>query len=89
MSTEKIKIDRTEIGIVVSDKMNKTRTVLVERKVADPLYGKYVTKSKKFKAHDEENVSKTGDRVLIKEFRPISKTKSWMLVEILKNANQA
>lgn len=67
-------------GTVVSDKTDKTITVLVERRVLHPVYKKYVKQSKKYAAHDESNSAKIGDMVSIKECRPISKTKSWVLV---------
>ena len=67
-------------GVVVSDKQNKTVTVLVERRVMHPLYKKYVKKSKKYAAHDEKNVVKTGDKVFIRECRPLSKSKTWEVV---------
>ena len=74
---------RTLTGKVVSDKMNKTAVVLFERKVKHPKYGKYIKKSTKFKIHDEDNKCKIGDIVTITEVRPISKGKSWKLVEVL------
>jgi small subunit ribosomal protein S17 len=74
---------RTLTGKVVSDKMNKTAVVLFERKVKHPKYGKYIKKSTKFKIHDEDNKCKIGDIVTITEVRPISKEKSWKLVEVL------
>ena len=77
------KIIRTETGEVVSAKMNKTRTVLIERKIQHPLYKKFVKRSTKIKAHDEENQCVEGDTVRIQETRPMSKSKSWKLVEIL------
>ncbi len=77
---------KSRIGIVVSDKMQKTVVVAVERRVAHPVYGKMVTRTKKFKAHDEENAAKTGDRVRITETRPLSKDKRWRVVEILERA---
>lgn len=73
---------RTLTGRVVSDKMDKTITVLIERRVKHPLYGKYVTKSSKLKAHDANNECKEGDLVTIAESRPLAKTKSWRLVRI-------
>ena len=73
-------------GIVVSDKMDKTVTVLIERRVKHPIYGKYVTKSTKLKAHDENNECKSGDVVTIEESRPLSKSKSWTLVKIDERA---
>jgi small subunit ribosomal protein S17 len=69
-------------GRVVSNKMNKTLTVLIERRVKHPLYGKYVNKSTKVHAHDENNLAQEGDLVILEEHRPFSKTKSWNLVEI-------
>jgi small subunit ribosomal protein S17 len=77
------KIIRTETGEVVSAKMNKTITVLIERKIQHPLYKKFIKRSTKIKAHDEENQCVEGDTVRIQETRPISKSKSWKLVEIL------
>ncbi len=79
---------RTLMGKVVSDKMDKTITVLIERRVKHPLYGKYMSKSSKLKAHDEENTCKIGDVVTIAESRPLSKTKSWALVKIEERAAQ-
>lgn len=75
-------------GRVVSDKMNKTVTVLVERKVKHPLYGKYVSKSKKYHAHDENNEFHEGDLVLIEESRPLAKTKNWKVVQLLEKARE-
>lgn len=86
MTTERAKITRTEIGRVVSNKMDKTITVLVERQVADPIYKKIVKKSSKLKVHDENNQCQEGDVVRIQETRPIAKTKSWKLVEIVQKA---
>lgn len=85
---EQSKSQRTIIGRVVSDKMNKTIVVQVERKVKHPLYGKYVKRFSKMYAHDEENTSRIGDLVLIEQSRPLSKTKRWKLVEILKREEQ-
>lgn len=79
---------RTLTGRVVSDKMNKSITVLIERRVKHPVYGKYVSKSSKLKAHDETNECKAGDLVTISESRPLSKTKSWTLVKIEERATQ-
>ena len=79
---------RTLMGKVVSDKMDKTITVLIERRVKHPLYGKYISKSSKLKAHDEENTCKIGDIVTIAESRPLSKSKSWALVKIEERATQ-
>jgi small subunit ribosomal protein S17 len=77
---------RTLTGRVVSDKMQKTVTVLVERRVAHPIYGKIITRSKKYHAHDEANEAKEGDLVLIQETRPISKTKAWKVAKLLEKA---
>ena len=76
-------------GCVVSDKMNKTVTVLVERKVKHPLYGKFVSRSKKYHAHDEKNEFHPGDLVLIEETRPMSRTKTWKVVELIEKAKEA
>jgi len=86
--TQAKKLARTLTGKVVSDKMDKTITVLIERRVKHPLYGKYVSKSSKLKAHDENNESKQGDIVTISESRPLSKTKSWALVKIEERATE-
>jgi small subunit ribosomal protein S17 len=79
---------RTITGTVVSDKMNKTVVVQVERKVKHPLYGKYVKRFSKMYAHDEDNACKIGDLVLLQQTRPLSKTKRWVLVEILQREEQ-
>ncbi|MCD6521464.1 30S ribosomal protein S17 [Candidatus Calescamantes bacterium] len=79
---------KTLIGRVVSDKMDKTVVVLVERKVAHPLYKKIITKRKKFYAHDPENKAKEGDWVKIEESRPLSKLKRWVVKEILKEEKE-
>lgn len=75
---------RTLQGKVVSDKMNKTAVVLLERRVKHPLYGKYIRRSTKLHVHDENNECAVGDEVAIRECRPMSKTKSWQLVEVIK-----
>lgn len=85
--SEQVKNTRSEVGRVVSDKMDKSITVLIERKVPHPIYGKYVKRSTKLHAHDESNECKEGDLVSIEECRPLSKTKSWRLVEILERAS--
>jgi len=82
------KTARTLSGKVVSDKMDKTITVLIERRVKHPLYGKYISKSSKLKAHDEENTCNIGDTVTIAESRPLSKSKSWALVKVEERATQ-
>ncbi|MDR2451390.1 MAG: 30S ribosomal protein S17 [Candidatus Accumulibacter sp.] len=84
MSEEKNK--RTLIGRVVSDKMDKTVTVLVERRVKHPIYDKIIVRSKKYHAHNDGNEAKTGDLVEIRESRPISKTKAWIVVRLLQKA---
>ncbi len=84
--TTKKSLRRTLIGRVVSDKMQKTVTVLVERRVKHPLYGKYVAKSKKYHAHDEANQYKDGDTVEIAESKPISRSKSWVVTRLVEAA---
>lgn len=84
METRKLRKERT--GLVVSDKMDKSIVVIVERKVKHPIYGKFVKKTSKFIAHDEKNDSHTGDTVRIMETRPLSKNKCWRLVEIIERA---
>ena len=81
------KVLRIQTGSVVSDKMNKSAIVLIERKVKHPIYGKFVKKSTKFHIHDENNECSVGDTVQISECRPISKTKSWTLVKVVEKAN--
>ena len=80
--TRKIRKDR--VGVVTSNKMVKTITVAVERKVKHPIYGKFIKKTTKFHAHDEKNEASIGDVVRIMETRPLSKTKRWRLVEIVE-----
>ncbi len=75
---------KTKLGVVSSNKMDKTITVSVERKVKHPLYGKFVKKSTSFHAHDEKNECSIGDTVKIMESRPLSKTKRWRLVEVVE-----
>jgi small subunit ribosomal protein S17 len=79
-------LKRTLTGRVVSDKMDKTVTVLVERKVKHPLYGKIVTRSKKYHAHDESNECREGDVVTIEECRPLSRTKAWRVAALVQRA---
>ena len=86
MSEEK-SVTRGIIGRVVSNKMDKTVTVLVERKVRHPLYGKFVKRSTKLHVHDESNQCGEGDVVMVEECRPLSKTKCWRLVEVLEKAS--
>lgn len=85
---ERGKLQRTAIGRVTSNKMHQTATVVVERRVKHPMYGKYVRRSKKFHVHDPDNAVNIGDVVQIKETRPISKTKSWALDRIVENARE-
>ena len=82
----KVALKRTLIGKVVSDKMDKTVTVLVERHVRHPLYGKIIVRTAKYHAHDEANQAKAGDTVEIQEGRPISKTKAWTLTRVIQVA---
>jgi small subunit ribosomal protein S17 len=82
--TEAAKTKRTLTGRVVSDKMDKTVTVLVERKVKHPMYGKVVSRSKKYHAHDENNEFKSGDLVEIEESAPIARTKAWRVTRLLE-----
>ncbi|MEO8909470.1 MAG: 30S ribosomal protein S17 [Gemmatimonadaceae bacterium] len=77
---------KTRVGKVVSDKMEKTVVVSIERRVEHPVYGKMVRRTKKLKAHDEQNEAKTGDTVRIMETRPLSKDKRWRVVEIIERA---
>ncbi|NLT97755.1 MAG: 30S ribosomal protein S17 [Christensenellaceae bacterium] len=79
-------IRKSRVGVVVSDKMDKTIVVKIERKAKHPLYGKTVKITKKYKAHDEENVAKVGDKVLITETRPLSRDKRWRLVRVIEAA---
>lgn len=83
---EKQSLKRTLVGKVVSDKMDKTVTVLIERHVKHPLYGKIITRSNKYHAHDENNEAKMGDTVEIQEGRPISKTKVWRVTKVVQVA---
>ncbi|MET0169517.1 MAG: 30S ribosomal protein S17 [Aliihoeflea sp.] len=86
MSEEKKTLTRTLVGKVVSNKMNKTVTVLVERRVKHPVYGKYVVKSNKYHAHDDTDALNEGDIVEIAESRPMSKTKSWTVTRLVEAA---
>ena len=86
MTEAQVKVVRSLSGRVVSDKMDKTVTVLVERKVKHPLIGKVISKSKKFHAHDETNECKEGDLVTITEGRPLSKHKTWVVKEVTRKA---
>jgi small subunit ribosomal protein S17 len=84
MTERKLRKERT--GVVFSAKMDKTITVVVERKLKHPIYGKYVMKSKKLTAHDGENTCREGDKVRIMETRPLSKNKRWRLVDVIERA---
>ncbi|WP_153146751.1 30S ribosomal protein S17 [Dechloromonas sp. H13] len=84
--SESTSIKRTLIGRVVSDKMEKTVTVLVERKVKHPMYGKVMVRSRKYHAHNEGNAAKAGDLVEIIETRPVSRTKTWAVTSVLQKA---
>ena len=84
--SETAKLVRTLTGQVVSDKMDKSAVVLVERRVKHPLYGKFIRRSTRFHIHDENNDCKQGDRVTIQQCRPISRTKSWKLVEVVERS---
>lgn len=80
---------KERVGLVVSDKMDKTVVVAIENRSPHPKYGKIVVKTKRYKAHDEENQCKEGDRVRIRETRPLSRTKRWIVAEILNPTAQA
>ncbi len=84
MTEQTANVERSVIGQVVSNKMDKSIVVLGERKVRHPLYGKYVRRSTKYHAHDENNECNIGDTVMIQECRPLSKTKSWTLIKIVE-----
>jgi small subunit ribosomal protein S17 len=86
MNAEKKSLTRTLVGRVVSNKMEKTVTVLVERRVKHPLYGKYIVKSNKYHAHDETNALSEGDIVEIAESRPLSRTKTWAVTRVVETA---
>jgi small subunit ribosomal protein S17 len=86
MTTDTPQTERTLSGRVISDKMDKTITVAIERLVKHPVYGKYVRRTTKLHAHDEHNECRTGDLVTIRQCRPLSKTKAWTLVAVLERA---
>lgn len=86
MMEKRTTLRKTRIGRVISNKNDKTITVVYEKKIRHPLYNKFVLRSKKFTAHDEENACQEGDTVKIMETRPLSKSKRWRLVEILERA---
>jgi small subunit ribosomal protein S17 len=81
--SENTEVTRTVTGRVVSDKMDKTVTVLIERKVKHPVYGKYIRRSTRLHVHDAENACREGDKVTIEQCRPLSKSKAWRLVDIV------
>jgi small subunit ribosomal protein S17 len=80
---------KERVGFVVSDKMQKTVVVAIESRTAHPKYGKIIVRTKRYKAHDEENKCKVGDQVRIQETRPLSKTKRWAVIDILSTALKA
>jgi small subunit ribosomal protein S17 len=80
-------VKKTREGVVVSDKMTKTRVVVIERVFRHPRYQRVITRSKRLKAHDEQNASKVGDRVLVEETRPLSKEKRWRILQVLVSAS--
>ena len=86
MSTTTRNLRKERVGVVTSNKMDKTITIAVERRLQHPVYGKFIKKTKKFMAHDEKNDCNIGDKVRIMETRPLSKRKRWRLVEILERA---
>ena len=84
--SEENKAQRTLVGRVVSDKMDKTVSVAIERMIKHPVYGKYIRRTSKVMAHDQDNACKSGDRVSIAECKPISKNKSWFVVDVVERA---
>ena len=86
---EKTTLRKTKVGTVVSDKMHKTVVVTVDHFIKHPLYGRNVRRTRRFKAHDEENSCRVGDRVEITESRPISKEKHWIVTQVLRRADEA
>lgn len=84
--TMETQVERTLTGRVTSNKMDKTITVIIERLVKHPVYGKYIRRTTKLHVHDEQNECREGDMVTIKQCRPLSKTKSWMLVSVINRA---
>ena len=83
---EEGKVERSLMGRVVSDKMDKSIVVLMERQVKHPMYGKFIKRSKKYHVHDENNECREGDTVMFKECRPLSKTKHWTLIKVIERA---
>ena len=88
MSEQQASSNRTLQGRVISDKMDKTVTVLVERQVQHPIYGKFIRRSTKVHAHDENNECRAGDMVVVEQCRPLSKTKTWRLVRVVGRAGE-
>lgn len=86
--SEGSRVERTLTGRVISDRMDKTITVLTERKVRHPMYGKYVRRSTKLHVHDEHNECRVGDIVTVRQSRPLSKTKSWTVVGVVERASE-
>ena len=84
--SEEAKVERSLMGRVVSDKMDKSIVVLMERQVKHPMYGKFIKRSKKYHVHDENNECREGDTVTFKECRPLSKTKHWTLIKVVERA---
>jgi small subunit ribosomal protein S17 len=84
--SEETKVERSLMGRVVSDKMDKSIVVLMERQVKHPMYGKFIKRSKKYHVHDENNECREGDTVTFKECRPLSKTKHWTLIKVVERA---
>ena len=84
--SEQAEVQRTVTGKVISSKMDKTATVLIERKVKHPIYGKYIRRSTKLHVHDADNACQDGDTVTIQQCRPLSKTMSWQLVDIVERS---
>ena len=84
--SEEVKVERSLMGRVISDKMDKSIVVLMERQVKHPVYGKFIKRSKEYHVHDENNECKVGDTVSFAECRPLSKTKHWTLVKVLERA---
>ncbi len=88
-SSQAEKVQRTLIGSVTSDSMDKSITVMIERRIKHPVYGKYIKRSTKLHVHDENNECGKGDVVMIEQCRPMSKTKSWRLVQVVEKAGEA
>ena len=86
--SEQSQVERTLTGRVISDKMDKTATVVIDRRVQHPLYGKYIRRSTKLHVHDENNECREGDVVSIQQCRPLSKTKSWRLLSVVERPEQ-